>query len=167
MVFNRKEYQILKYELTDIESIFFQLRIKKQIVNFIYAYKSPSKDNNDFLQKIDSLRFQLDNEEPHSARFPLFNTAASTRTAGEEEEEGVEDSRDQETEDYCPPYIIVGHVSEDGIDPASENARYSSRSLAEEIGVPRLSSAISAAQSQARQTGFFTYLASRFVGRKI
>ena len=62
MVFIRKEYQILKYELTDFESIFVQLRIKKQIVNFIFAYKSPSKDNNDFFQKIDSLRFQLDND---------------------------------------------------------------------------------------------------------
>lgn len=64
IVFIRKGYQILKYELTDFESIFFQIKIKNQLVNFISAYKSPSADNIDFLQKIENLRFQMDNDDP-------------------------------------------------------------------------------------------------------
>ena len=38
----RKEYVVKKLELTDFESISFQLRINGQLVNFLASYKSPS-----------------------------------------------------------------------------------------------------------------------------
>ena len=52
LAFIRKGIVIKKVELTNFESIHFQLMIDGQLANFITAYKSPSKDNNEFLEKL-------------------------------------------------------------------------------------------------------------------
>jgi hypothetical protein len=50
---------------TDFETLYFQLRIGNQVANFITAYKSPSSNNIEFLNKLEDFLFlNTDNSEP-------------------------------------------------------------------------------------------------------
>jgi hypothetical protein len=64
LAFIRKGIVIKKVELTNFESIYFQLMIDGQLANFITAYKSPSKDNNEFLEKLENFLLLLNPYEP-------------------------------------------------------------------------------------------------------
>ena len=63
LVFIRKEYKIQKIELTNFETIYFQIKIKNQVANFISSYKSPSFDNSEYITCLENLLFQMDNDE--------------------------------------------------------------------------------------------------------
>ena len=51
-------------ELTDFETIYFQLNINGELVNFLSSYKSPSTKNQDYLTKLENYKFLLDPNEP-------------------------------------------------------------------------------------------------------
>ena len=77
------------------------------------------------------------------------------------------DARQESSEGkYWDQDIIIGPDSEDESEPTTRNARFTSQSLADEIGLPHLARAISAAQSQARRTSFISSLTNRVMGRK-
>ena len=60
----RKEYKILKTtNLTEIEAIFFQIKVSDQIFNIISCYKPPDEDDHHFLNEIDDFIFNLDPNE--------------------------------------------------------------------------------------------------------
>ena len=66
LVFYKKELNISEVKNTDtkIENIYFQLKINSQTLNFISAYKSPSINNLDFLEKLENFIFNIDSREP-------------------------------------------------------------------------------------------------------
>ena len=50
LVFLKKGTIIKKHEYTNFETIYFQLYVDGQLVNMLLSYKSPSTDNNEFLE---------------------------------------------------------------------------------------------------------------------
>ena len=65
LVFYKKELEVSEIKNIDskIESIYFQLKIDNQTFNFISAYKSPSVNNIEFLEKLENLIFNIDSNE--------------------------------------------------------------------------------------------------------
>ena len=54
IAFVRRGYKLVKYEFSsDFETIYFQLLIKNENVNFIHSYKPPHTDNLEFLNHIE------------------------------------------------------------------------------------------------------------------
>jgi hypothetical protein len=64
LVFLKKGTIIKKHEYTSFETIYFQLYVDGQLVNMLLSYKSPSTDNNEFLEKLESFLLLLDPREP-------------------------------------------------------------------------------------------------------
>ncbi len=66
LVFIKKDYKIVTtHTLPDCEAIYFQLRAKQQLINFISAYKTPSnKDSSGYLQNIENQMFLFNNDDP-------------------------------------------------------------------------------------------------------
>ena len=64
LVFLKKEYIVKKVEYTDFETIYFQLYVDGQLVNMLLSYKSPSTDNNEYLEKLENFLLLLDPREP-------------------------------------------------------------------------------------------------------
>jgi hypothetical protein len=64
LVFLRQGLVLKKYELTDFETIYFQLMINGQLANFLLSYKSPSTNNIKYLEKLENFLMLLDPSEP-------------------------------------------------------------------------------------------------------
>ena len=64
LVFLKKEYIVKKIEYTDFETIYFQLFVDSQLINMLLSYKSPSTDNNAYLEKLENFLLLLDPREP-------------------------------------------------------------------------------------------------------
>ena len=64
LVFLKKEYIVKKIEYTDFETIYFQLYVDGNLVNMVLSYKSPSTDNNVYLEKLENFLLLLDPREP-------------------------------------------------------------------------------------------------------
>lgn len=63
MVYLKKNYDLIKYEYTNFETIHFKTRINGCIVNFVASYKSPSTDNNNYLSELENLLLSIDRTE--------------------------------------------------------------------------------------------------------
>jgi hypothetical protein len=61
LVFLKKECIVKKIDYTDFETIYFQLYVDGNLVNMVLSYKSPSTDNNVYLENFLLL---LDPREP-------------------------------------------------------------------------------------------------------
>ena len=48
----------------NFETIYFQLYVDGQLVNMLLSYKSPSTDNNEYIEKLESFLLLLDPREP-------------------------------------------------------------------------------------------------------
>ena len=55
---------IKKQDYTDFESIYFQLYVDCQLINMLLAYKSPSVNNLEFLEKLENYLLLLDPDIP-------------------------------------------------------------------------------------------------------
>ena len=65
LVFVKKHIQIIATKIhTDFEAIVLQLKIAKVVFNYICAYKSPSSDNNVFINLLENVLFELDPNIP-------------------------------------------------------------------------------------------------------
>jgi hypothetical protein len=64
LVFLKKGTIIKKQMLTNFETIYFQLYVDGQLVNMLLSYKSPSTNNNIFLEKLENFLISLDPDEP-------------------------------------------------------------------------------------------------------
>lgn len=64
LVYISKSYEIIKFDYTDFETIYFQLKINGLNINFISSYKSPTYDNMEYLLKLEDLLFTIDKSEP-------------------------------------------------------------------------------------------------------
>ena len=64
LIFIRKEYVVKKLELTDFETISFQLSSNGQLVSFLSSYKSPSTKDSEYLAKLEDFILTLDPAEP-------------------------------------------------------------------------------------------------------
>jgi hypothetical protein len=64
LVFLKKEYIVKKKDYSDFETIYFQLYVDGNLVNMVLSFKSPSTDNNVYLEKLENFLFLLDPREP-------------------------------------------------------------------------------------------------------